>query len=110
MPVFLLLALARRDEVGMARCAECGGLRLRDLLARHKQTCGNCPIRGRRNPRIEAVGTRRWSFVDGPTTVSPAPKPAKRPTRAQCDFGVCARWHPLALGTSFRSPIHVAGK
>ncbi len=39
---FLLLALARRDEVGMARCEDCGGLRLRDLLARHKQTCGNC--------------------------------------------------------------------
>ncbi len=38
----LLLALARRDEVGMARCEDCGGLRLRDLLARHKQTCGNC--------------------------------------------------------------------
>ena len=39
---FLLLALARRDEVGVARCEHCGGLRLRDLLARHKQTCGNC--------------------------------------------------------------------
>ena len=39
---FLLLALARRDEVGVARCDDCGGLRLRDLLARHKQTCGNC--------------------------------------------------------------------
>jgi hypothetical protein len=39
---FLLLALARRDEVGIARCDECGGLRLRDLLARHKQVCGNC--------------------------------------------------------------------
>jgi hypothetical protein len=39
---FLLLALARRDEVGIARCTNCGGLRLRDLLARHKQTCGNC--------------------------------------------------------------------
>jgi hypothetical protein len=39
---FLLLALARCDEVGMARCETCGGLRLRDLLARHKQTCGNC--------------------------------------------------------------------
>jgi hypothetical protein len=39
---FLLLALARRDEVGMARCDDCGGLHLRDLLARHKQTCGNC--------------------------------------------------------------------
>jgi hypothetical protein len=39
---FLLLALARRDEVGMTRCSSCGGLRLRDLLARHKQTCANC--------------------------------------------------------------------
>ncbi len=39
---FLLLALARRDEVGMARCGDCGGLRLRDLLARHKQSCANC--------------------------------------------------------------------
>lgn len=39
---FLLLALARRDEVGMARCCNCGGLCLRDLLARHKPTCGNC--------------------------------------------------------------------
>jgi hypothetical protein len=40
---FLLLALARRDEVGMTRCSNCGGLRLRDLLARHKQACSNCP-------------------------------------------------------------------
>jgi hypothetical protein len=39
---FLLLALARHDEVGVARCANCGALRLRDLLARHKQTCTNC--------------------------------------------------------------------
>jgi hypothetical protein len=39
---FLLLALARRDEVGISRCEHCGGLRLHDLLARHKQTCGNC--------------------------------------------------------------------
>jgi hypothetical protein len=39
---FLLLALARRDEVGMIRCSSCGGLRLRDLLARHKHTCHNC--------------------------------------------------------------------
>ena len=38
---FLLLALTRRDEVGMARCEDCGGLRLLDLLAKHKQICGN---------------------------------------------------------------------
>lgn len=29
---FLLLALTRRDELGLARCEDCGGLRLRDLL------------------------------------------------------------------------------
>jgi hypothetical protein len=39
---FLLLALARREELGMARCNDCGGLLLRDLLARRKQICGNC--------------------------------------------------------------------
>jgi hypothetical protein len=33
---FLLLALARQDEVGIARCAGCGGLHVRDLLARHR--------------------------------------------------------------------------
>jgi len=39
---FLLLALARRDEVGIARCLDCGGVRLRDLLARHKAACASC--------------------------------------------------------------------
>ena len=39
---FLLLALARRDEVGISRCAVCGGVRLRDLLAKHKLACGTC--------------------------------------------------------------------
>jgi Flagellar transcriptional activator (FlhC) len=39
---FLLLALARHDEVGVARCVNCGALRVRDLLARRKLTCGNC--------------------------------------------------------------------
>jgi hypothetical protein len=39
---FLLLALARSDEVSVARCEDCGGLRLRDVLARHKNACGNC--------------------------------------------------------------------
>jgi hypothetical protein len=39
---FLLLALARHDEVGIARCTNCGGVRVRDLLARRKATCGNC--------------------------------------------------------------------
>ena len=39
---FLLLALARRDEVGISRCDACGGMGLRDLLARHKFACGTC--------------------------------------------------------------------
>jgi hypothetical protein len=39
---FLLLALARRDEVDVARCEQCGGLQLLDLLARRNQVCGNC--------------------------------------------------------------------
>jgi hypothetical protein len=39
---FLLLALARRDEVGMARCNDCGGLLLCDLLGKRRQICGIC--------------------------------------------------------------------
>ena len=39
---FWLLALSRRDEVGVARCNECGALRLRDLLAKHKRACSDC--------------------------------------------------------------------
>jgi hypothetical protein len=39
---FLLFALARRDEITLTRCGECGGLRLIDLLARRRSACGNC--------------------------------------------------------------------
>jgi hypothetical protein len=39
---FLLLALSRRDELGVARCKVCGGVRLRDLLTKRRLTCGNC--------------------------------------------------------------------
>jgi hypothetical protein len=39
---FLLLALSRRDEIGVARCTVCGGVRLRDLLAHRRLSCGNC--------------------------------------------------------------------
>jgi Flagellar transcriptional activator (FlhC) len=39
---FLLLALSRHDELGVARCKACGGVRLRDLLAKRRLTCGNC--------------------------------------------------------------------
>jgi Flagellar transcriptional activator (FlhC) len=39
---FLLLALARRDELGIAHCAACGGVHLCDLLAKHKAACRTC--------------------------------------------------------------------
>ena len=39
---FLMLALGRCDEVSIGRCEICGGVRLRDLLARRKSTCANC--------------------------------------------------------------------
>ena len=39
---FLLLALARRDELDIARCPVCGGMRLRDLLAKRRPSCANC--------------------------------------------------------------------
>ena len=47
---FLLLALARRDEVGISRCDVCGGVWLRDLLARHKLACGTCAAAGSAPP------------------------------------------------------------
>ena len=41
---FLMLALGRCDEVSIACCEICGGVRLRDLLARRKSTCANCDV------------------------------------------------------------------
>ena len=39
---FLLMALARRDEVAISRCDVCGGVRLRDLLAKRRLACCTC--------------------------------------------------------------------
>ena len=50
---FLLLALARGDELGIARCSACGGLRLRDLLARHRRACVNCNASGLAAPAAD---------------------------------------------------------
>ncbi|MGA2342874.1 MAG: hypothetical protein ABSG29_06750 [Steroidobacteraceae bacterium] len=47
---FLLLALARRDELGIARCAACGGVRVRDLLAKQRTSCANCGPSGAAAP------------------------------------------------------------
>jgi Flagellar transcriptional activator (FlhC) len=43
---FLLLALARRYEVGIARCDACGGVQLRDLLSNRRAACANCAPAG----------------------------------------------------------------
>ncbi len=41
---FLLLALARHTEIDLARCAPCGGVQLRDLLARRDAACAYCRL------------------------------------------------------------------
>jgi hypothetical protein len=43
---FLLMALSSRDELGIARCAVCGGVRLQDLLSKRRHACGNCECAG----------------------------------------------------------------
>jgi hypothetical protein len=58
---FLLLALARRDEVGISRCAVCGGVRLHDLLARHKVACGTCAA--------EPAAAAATAYATAPATV-----------------------------------------
>jgi hypothetical protein len=39
---FLLLALRRRDEIALWRCAECGGVGLHDRLAKRGSACMTC--------------------------------------------------------------------
>ncbi len=39
---FLLLALSRCDEVGVALCDSCGGVGLCDLLSKRRPVCSNC--------------------------------------------------------------------
>jgi hypothetical protein len=39
---FLLLALGRCDEIALARCAGCGGVRLHDRLAKRASNCLTC--------------------------------------------------------------------
>ncbi len=39
---FLLLALARHNELGLSRCTVCGGVKLVDLLARRGMPCAYC--------------------------------------------------------------------
>jgi len=52
---FLLLALARRDEVVLSRCVVCGGVQLRDVLARRHVGCTNCSPVGSK-PAMERAG------------------------------------------------------
>jgi len=53
---FLLLALSRRDELGVATCGVCKGVRLRDLLAKRRLTCGNCESLGFFAPAAGVIG------------------------------------------------------
>ena len=39
---FLLLALARRREIGLSPCPRCGGVKLKDLLSRRGSSCNRC--------------------------------------------------------------------
>jgi len=55
---FLLLALARRDEIGIGRCAACGGVRLRDLLAKRHSACANCDAAGILGPEARMTEHR----------------------------------------------------
>jgi hypothetical protein len=48
---FLLMALSRRDELSVARCDVCGGMRLRDLLSKRRLACGNCESSSAAAPR-----------------------------------------------------------
>jgi hypothetical protein len=43
---FLLLALGRHHEIALERCTNCGGVRLRDLLAKRGAACANCDMAG----------------------------------------------------------------
>jgi hypothetical protein len=64
---FLLLALARRDEVGISRCAVCGGVRLHDLLAKHKVACGSCV------PAAEPAAAAATAYAPAPVIGYAAP-------------------------------------
>jgi hypothetical protein len=48
---FLLLALGRHDEIALELCSECGGVRLRDLLAKRGAACASCDVEGAFSPR-----------------------------------------------------------
>jgi Flagellar transcriptional activator (FlhC) len=62
---FLLLAIARHDEVGIARCGACGGVSLRDLLARRPSSCANCAPGLSRAPG-PALAALKWHSADSP--------------------------------------------
>jgi hypothetical protein len=70
---FLLLALARRDEVAISRCDMCGGVRLRDLLAKHKSACGTC------GPAAAAAGAAVAPASAAASTPASVPAPAAVP-------------------------------
>jgi hypothetical protein len=68
---FLLMALARRDEIGAGRCEMCGGVRLRDLLAKRRSSCANCEQPGAPVP----VAAERLSAALQQCDLSLGPRP-----------------------------------
>jgi hypothetical protein len=60
---FLLLALARQDELGLARCGVCGGMMLRDMLEKRSAGCANC----RWGAAGVTTGPALLEFKDGAT-------------------------------------------
>jgi hypothetical protein len=70
---FLLFALARHDEVGISRCNVCGGMRLRDLLAKHKLACGTCGPSAPTIPTIPEIPAAAAASVAAPDMRIAAP-------------------------------------
>ena len=93
---FLLLALARRDELGIARCPVCGGVRLRDLLAKRRPACANCEPIGAAAP-LPSVNEYRRALLEF------APCKSETCSRVRTWSGprICARIRP---GSTARSP------
>jgi hypothetical protein len=74
---FLLLALARRDEIAISCCDSCGGVVLRDLLARHEPACAACGPAGPCGRLTPAMGLdaqrsrRRGTYRTGENSQRP---------------------------------------
>ena len=62
---FLLMALARRDELTLTRCILCGGLQLRDVLSRRMLPCLACN-HAAESTAVEGPAQRAVSWLPRP--------------------------------------------